>query len=236
MIGVPMHNFSIPSTLRLWIDQVVRAGRTFSYGGGAPEGLLNGKKATVLVASGGVYDEGTAMASFNFIEPYLRTVLAFIGVKETNFINAGGTAVLELRQSRPAGIPGPSPAVDPKSVPRGMTEAAGGEFTETSLPGHSFATLRAKTHPISHGDELYTPGRDPLHFPHRARMRGVREEGRQWVHLRMCLFAATWAVVTPRKTSTRPKHYGHTGHPLMRSIERGENWGWCYVDQVDFDV
>ena len=94
VIGVPMHNFSIPSTLRLWIDQVVRAGRTFSYAGGTPEGLLKGKKATVLVASGGVYDQGTAMASFNFVEPYLRTLLAFIGVKETSFINAGGTAVL----------------------------------------------------------------------------------------------------------------------------------------------
>jgi FMN-dependent NADH-azoreductase len=94
VIGVPMHNFSVPSTLRLWIDQVIRAGTTFSFASGAPEGLLKGKKATVLVASGGVYDEGTAMASFNFVEPYLRTVLAFIGVKDTNFINAGGTAVL----------------------------------------------------------------------------------------------------------------------------------------------
>jgi FMN-dependent NADH-azoreductase len=94
VIGVPMHNFSVPSTLRLWIDQVIRAGRTFSYANGTPEGLLKGKKATVLVASGGVYDAGTAMASFNFVEPYLRTVLGFIGVKDTSFINAGGTAVL----------------------------------------------------------------------------------------------------------------------------------------------
>jgi FMN-dependent NADH-azoreductase len=96
VIGVPMHNFSIPSTLRLWLDQVLRAGKTFSYAGGTPEGLLKGKKVTVLVASGGVYDEGTAMASFNFVEPYLRTVLAFIGVKDTNFINAGGTAALNF--------------------------------------------------------------------------------------------------------------------------------------------
>lgn len=94
VIGVPMHNFSIPSTLRLWLDQVLRAGKTFSYENGTPEGLLKGKKATVLVASGGVYDEGTAMASFNFVEPYLRTVFAFIGIKDTNFINAGGTAIL----------------------------------------------------------------------------------------------------------------------------------------------
>jgi FMN-dependent NADH-azoreductase len=94
VIGVPMHNFSIPSVLRLWIDQVIRAGRTFSYASGAPQGLLKGKKATVLVASGGVYDAGTAMASYNFVEPYLRTVLGFIGVAETTFLNAGGTMAL----------------------------------------------------------------------------------------------------------------------------------------------
>jgi FMN-dependent NADH-azoreductase len=54
VFGVPMHNFNVPSTLKLWIDQVVRAGRTFSYGPDGPKGLLNGKKATLLVASGGV--------------------------------------------------------------------------------------------------------------------------------------------------------------------------------------
>jgi FMN-dependent NADH-azoreductase len=51
-IGVPMHNFSIPASLKLWIDQVVRSGRTFRYGAGSPQGLLTGKRATLLVASG----------------------------------------------------------------------------------------------------------------------------------------------------------------------------------------
>ncbi len=94
VIGVAMHNFSIPSVLKLWLDQIVRAGRTFAYIDGAPKGLLNNKKATFLVASGGVYDAGTAMASFNFVEPYLRTVFGFIGVTETSFINAGGAAAI----------------------------------------------------------------------------------------------------------------------------------------------
>ncbi|HUB79999.1 MAG TPA: NAD(P)H-dependent oxidoreductase [Bryobacteraceae bacterium] len=92
VFGVSMHNFSIPSSLKLWIDQVARAGKTFSYQGGGPKGLLNGKKATFLVASGGVYEPGTAMAAFNHIEPYLRSVFAFLGVKDVTFINAGGTA------------------------------------------------------------------------------------------------------------------------------------------------
>src|SRR5580692_3638780 len=71
VFGVPMHNFSIPSTLKLWIDQIVRAGKTFSYGATGPQGLLIGKKATLLLASGGEYGKGSAMASFDFVTPYL---------------------------------------------------------------------------------------------------------------------------------------------------------------------
>src|SRR5271155_512665 len=92
--GVPMHNFGVPSVLKLWIDQVVRAGKTFSYANGTPEGLLKNKKATFLIASGGVYDPATVMASFNFVEPYLRTIFGFLGVTETSFVNAGGAAAL----------------------------------------------------------------------------------------------------------------------------------------------
>jgi FMN-dependent NADH-azoreductase len=98
VFGVPMHNFGIPSTLKLWIDQIARANKTFSYATGSPVGLLTGKKATVLTASGGAYDAGTAMASYNFVEPYLRTVLGFLGVTDTTFVNAGGAAALMYGQ------------------------------------------------------------------------------------------------------------------------------------------
>ncbi len=94
VIGVAMHNFSIPSVLRLWIDQVLRAGRTFSYGPKGPQGLLQGKKATVLAASGGVYDAGTPAAAANFIDPYLKTVFGFIGVTDVKFVTAGGASRL----------------------------------------------------------------------------------------------------------------------------------------------
>ncbi len=100
VIGVPMHNFSIPSVLKLWIDQIVRAGKTFSYEGGTPAGLLLQKKATFLVASGGVYDQGTPMAAMNFAEPYLRSIFAFLGVTDTTFINAGGIAKLRYGADR----------------------------------------------------------------------------------------------------------------------------------------
>jgi FMN-dependent NADH-azoreductase len=95
VIGVAMHNFSIPSVVKLWIDQVVRGGRTFAYGGpDGPKGLLAGKKATILAATGGVYQPGSPMAAFNFVEPYLNTILGFIGVTDVTFVTAGGTAQL----------------------------------------------------------------------------------------------------------------------------------------------
>ncbi len=94
VFGVAMHNFSIPSTLKLWIDQIVRVGKTFAYGADGPKGLLTGKKATVLLASGGVYSPGTSLAALDFVTPYLRTVLGFIGVTDVTVIVAEGTAQL----------------------------------------------------------------------------------------------------------------------------------------------
>jgi FMN-dependent NADH-azoreductase len=94
VVGVPMHNFSIPSTLKLWIDQVVRAGKTFGYTATGAHGLLTGKKATLVIASGGVYEQGSAMAALNFVTPYLRTVFGFLGITDVNFIAAGGTQKL----------------------------------------------------------------------------------------------------------------------------------------------
>jgi FMN-dependent NADH-azoreductase len=102
VFGVPMHNFGVPSVLKLWIDQIARVGRTFSYAGGAPKGLLVGKKATFIIATGGIYDAQTQMASFNFVEPYLRSVFGFLGVTEAIFITAGGTAALNSGRDRDA--------------------------------------------------------------------------------------------------------------------------------------
>ena len=76
VFGVPMHNFGVPSVLKLWIDQIARVGKAFSYADGAPKGLITGKKATFIIATGGIYDAQTQMASFNFVEPYLRSVFS----------------------------------------------------------------------------------------------------------------------------------------------------------------
>ena len=102
VFGVPMHNFGVPSVLKLWIDQIARVGRTFSYADGTPKGLLTGKKATFIIATGGNYDPQTQMASFNFVEPYLRSVFGFLGVTDVTFLTAGGTAALNYGQDRDA--------------------------------------------------------------------------------------------------------------------------------------
>jgi FMN-dependent NADH-azoreductase len=100
VLGVPMHNFGVPSALKLWIDQIARAGRTFSYADGKAWGLLKGKKATFIIATGGNYAPQTQMASFNFVEPYLRSVFGFLGVTDTTFLTAGGTTALNYGQDR----------------------------------------------------------------------------------------------------------------------------------------
>lgn len=94
VIGVPMHNFGVPSVLKLWIDQITRVGKTFSYADGTPKGLIIGKKATFLLATGGIYDAQTQMASFNFVEPYLRSLFGFLGLTDATFLTAGGTMAL----------------------------------------------------------------------------------------------------------------------------------------------
>ena len=102
VFGVPMHNFGVPSVLKLWIDQIARVGRTFSYADGTPKGLITGKKATFIIATGGIYDAQTQMASFNFVEPYLRSVFGFLGVTDATFLTAGGTAALNYGGDRDA--------------------------------------------------------------------------------------------------------------------------------------
>jgi FMN-dependent NADH-azoreductase len=108
VFGVPMHNFGIPSTLKLWIDQIARVGKTFSYSAAGPKGLLTGKKATLLVASGGVYEQGSPAASFNFVAPYLRAVFGFLGITDLAIIAAEGTAQLMTGKIDPVAFLAPS--------------------------------------------------------------------------------------------------------------------------------
>jgi len=94
VIAVPMHNFGIPSSLKAWIDHIVRPGRTFSYSEKAPRGLVTGKKAVLVLASGGVYSQGP-MQKADFQEPYLRAVLGFIGITDVEVVRVEGVALGE---------------------------------------------------------------------------------------------------------------------------------------------
>ncbi|MBP1849821.1 FMN-dependent NADH-azoreductase [Rhizobium halophytocola] len=85
-------NFGITSILKSWIDHIARAGRTFRYTENGPEGLVQGKKAYIVLASGGVYSSGPA-AALDFAEPYLRSVLGFIGIKDVQVIRVEGIAM-----------------------------------------------------------------------------------------------------------------------------------------------
>ena len=86
VMAAPMYNFAIPSTLKAWLDHVLRAGVTFKYTETGPQGLLTGKQAYVLTARGGLYAGSTT----DHQEPYLRQVMAFIGIHDVTFIHAEG--------------------------------------------------------------------------------------------------------------------------------------------------
>jgi len=88
VIATPVFNLSIPAALKAWIDQIVRVGRTFSKVNGQLSGLLGGKRVLVIVASGSDLRPGTPTASYNFVEPYLRAILGFIGLTQVDFVYA----------------------------------------------------------------------------------------------------------------------------------------------------
>lgn len=92
VIGSGMINFGIPAPLKAWLDQVTRAGLTFSYASGAPEGLLVGKKTYLVLASGGVYSAGPA-AAMDFQRPYLLAMLRFLGLTDVEVVLAEGTVM-----------------------------------------------------------------------------------------------------------------------------------------------
>ena len=90
VIGVPMYNFGIPSTLKAWVDHITRAGRTFRYTAKGPEGLLTNKKVFVIAARGGIYTGESPNRAFDFQEPYLRAILGLSGLTDVTFIHVEG--------------------------------------------------------------------------------------------------------------------------------------------------
>lgn len=96
VIGTPIYNFSIPASLKAWVDMVARARRTFRYTENGPVGLLSNKKAYVLVASGGVKVGSPA----DFATPYLRHALSFVGITDVDVVAVQGADDESMDQAR----------------------------------------------------------------------------------------------------------------------------------------
>jgi FMN-dependent NADH-azoreductase len=82
VIGVPMYNFNIPSTLKAWIDHVVIFGRTVGMG------IFDGTRVVIVTGRGGAYGPGTPREQFDFQEPYLRAILGLVGLTDITFVHA----------------------------------------------------------------------------------------------------------------------------------------------------
>lgn len=97
VIGTPLYNFGIPSTLKAWIDHIMRSGITFRYSENGPEGLLKNKKLYIAMASGGIYSEGPT-ALYDFATPYLKGVFAFLGITDIEIYRVEGTSVPDVME------------------------------------------------------------------------------------------------------------------------------------------
>jgi len=97
VIGAPLYNFGIPSTLKAWIDHIARAGKTFRYDEQGPEGLVKGKKVYVAMSSGAVYSEGLYQ-SYDFVSSYLKAVLGFLGMTDLTLVRVEGVNIPGLKE------------------------------------------------------------------------------------------------------------------------------------------
>lgn len=96
VLGLPMYNFGLPSSLKAYFDHIARAGVTFRYTEHGPEGLLKGKKAYVFATRGGLY-AGTPNDTQT---PYVRDILRFIGIDDVEFVYAEGLAMGDVPKEK----------------------------------------------------------------------------------------------------------------------------------------
>jgi FMN-dependent NADH-azoreductase len=93
LVASPIYNFGVPAALKAWIDQIVRIGRTFSFADGKVEGLVKGKRATILLSYGlPGYSDPAVLAPFDFLKPYFAALFGFLGFLDTRFVAVEGTS------------------------------------------------------------------------------------------------------------------------------------------------
>lgn len=110
VIGTPMYNLTVPSTLKAWVDRVAIAGKSFQYTASGPEGLLKGKQAYIASSRGGVYSHGSPAAALEHQESYLIGLLGFLGITNTHVVRAEGLAA--------------SPEIKNQAITRALQEIA----------------------------------------------------------------------------------------------------------------
>jgi len=96
VIATPVYNYNVPAALKAWIDSIVRKGMTLGFDGG---GLVTGKKATVLMASGGVYTEGSPISDRDIATQYLRLILGVIGITDVTVVAGGNAKSVDMREA-----------------------------------------------------------------------------------------------------------------------------------------
>jgi FMN-dependent NADH-azoreductase len=92
-IGTPVYNYNIPAVLKAWVDHIVRKGKTLGFSG---EGLVHGKKCTILMASGGVYTEGSPIRDRDIATNYLRLILKVIGIEDVTVVAGGNAKAVDM--------------------------------------------------------------------------------------------------------------------------------------------
>lgn len=95
VISTPVYNYNVPASLKAWVDHIVRKGATLGFDG---RGLVKGKKATLLLASGGVYTEGSPIQDRDIATQYLRLILGVIGIEDVTVVAGGGAKAVDLRE------------------------------------------------------------------------------------------------------------------------------------------
>jgi len=96
LIATPVYNYNVPASLKAWVDYIVRKGMTLGHDG---KGLVTGKRATVLIASGGIYTEGSPIRDRDIATQYLRLILGVIGITDVTVVAGGGAKAVDMRET-----------------------------------------------------------------------------------------------------------------------------------------
>ena len=120
-ISTPVYNYNVPAALKAWVDHIVRKGATLGLDG---QGLVHGKKATLLMASGGVYTEGSPIRDRDIATQYLRLILGVIGIEDVTVVAGGGAKAVDLQAQTMDGFLAPLQAQIERAAGAGIAHRA----------------------------------------------------------------------------------------------------------------